>query len=117
LPLLVGKGAERAGYDFIAILDRYPDIRNLLRASIFVAERRWNLRLTNGLDVRLPETGVEQALERLVALDREKKLLSRDITSVDLRLPDRVTVRLSDAVAQAREEAVKDKKKKKGGDA
>jgi cell division protein FtsQ len=29
-----------------------------------VAERRWNLRLTNGLDVRLPEAGVEQALER-----------------------------------------------------
>jgi cell division protein FtsQ len=77
------------------------------------------LRLTNGLDVRLPEAGVEQALERLVALDRDKKLLSRDITSVDLRLSDRVTVRLSDAVAQAREDALKDKekKKKKGGDA
>jgi cell division protein FtsQ len=119
LPLLVGKGAERAGHDFLAILDRYPDIRNLLRASIFVAERRWNLRLTNGLEVRLPEAGLEQALERLVALDRDKKLLSRDITSVDLRLADRVTVRLSDAVAQAREEALKDKekKKKKGGDA
>jgi cell division protein FtsQ len=117
LPLLVGKGAERAGYDFIAILDRYPDIRTMLRASIFVAERRWNLRLSNGLDVRLPEAGLEQALERLVTLDREKKLLSRDITSVDLRLSDRVTVRLSDAAAQAREDALKDKKKKKGGDA
>jgi cell division protein FtsQ len=34
-----------------------------------------------------------------------------------LRLPDRVTVRLSEAAAQAREEALKDKKKKKGGDA
>src|SRR5262249_58158816 len=56
LPLLVGKGAERAGYDFIAILDRYPDIRDLLRASYFVAARRWNLRLTNALEVRLPPT-------------------------------------------------------------
>ncbi len=119
LPLLVGNGAERAGHDFIAILDRFPEIRSMLKASIFVAERRWNLRLNNGLDVRLPEAGVEQALERLVALDREKKLLSRDIVSVDLRLPDRVTVRLSDAAAQARDEALKDKdkKKKKGGDA
>ena len=91
----------------------------MLRASIFVAERRWNLRLANGLDVRLPETGVDQALERLVALDREKKLLSRDITAIDLRLPDRITIRLSDAAAQAREDALKDKdkKKKKGGDA
>jgi cell division protein FtsQ len=118
LPLLVGKGAERAGRDFLAIVDRYPDIRAALRASVFVAERRWNLRLNSGVDVRLPETGVEQALDRLVTLDREKKLLSRDIVAVDLRLPDRVTVRLSEAAAQAREEALKDKKqKKKGGDA
>jgi cell division protein FtsQ len=117
LPLLVGKGAERAGHDFLAMLDRYPDVRAALRASVFVAERRWNLRLDNGVDVRLPETGVEQALDRLVALDREKKLLSRDIVAVDLRLPDRVTVRLSEAAAQARDEALKDRKKKKGGDA
>jgi cell division protein FtsQ len=117
LPLLVGKGAERAGHDFLAIVDRFPDIRGMLRASIFIAERRWNLRLNNGVDVRLPEANVEQALERLVRLDREKKLLSRDIVAVDLRLPDRVTVRLSDAAAQAREDAAKDKKKKKGGDA
>src|SRR6185312_8114341 len=63
---------------------------------------------------RLPETNVEQALDRLVALDREKKILSRDILAIDLRLPDRVTVRLSDAAAAAREEALKEKKKKKG---
>ncbi len=79
----------------------------MLRASILVAERRWNLRLTNGIDVRLPETDVEAALDRLVELDHDKKLLSRDITMVDLRLPDRVTVRLSDAAAQARDEALK----------
>ena len=67
--------------------------------------------------MRLPEGNVEAALDRLVTLDREKKLLSRDIVAVDLRLPDRVTVRLSDGAAQAREEAVKDRKKKKGSDA
>ena len=101
----------------MAVIDHYPAIRAALRASVLVAERRWNLRLESGVDVRLPETDVEQALDRLAALDREKKLLSRDIVAVDLRLPDRVTVRLSEAAAQAREEALKDKKKKKGGDA
>jgi cell division protein FtsQ len=118
LPLVVGSGAERRAKDFIGLLDRYPEIRNTLRASILVAERRWNLRLANGVDVRLPETDVQSALDRLVALDREKKLLSRDITAIDLRLPDRVTVRLSDAAAEARDEALKaNAKKKKGGDA
>ena len=117
LPLVVGRGAERQAKDFLAIVDRYPELRPLMRASVLVAERRWNLRLNNGIDVRLPETNIAQALDQLIALDRKKKLLSRDIVAVDLRLPDRVTVRLSDAAAQAREDALKDKKKKKGGDA
>ena len=118
LPLVVGSGAERRVKDFVALIDRYPEIRAVLRASILVAERRWNLRLTSGIDVRLPETGLDAALDRLVELDRQKKLFSRDITAIDLRLADRVTVRLSDAAAQTRDEALKNAtKKKKGGDA
>ncbi len=117
LPMVVGRGAARRAKDFLAVIARYPDVQTQLRASIFVAERRWNLRLNNGIDVRLPEGDIDQALDRLVTLDREKKLLSRDIVAVDLRLPDRVSVRLSDAAAQARDDALKDKKKKKAGDA
>jgi len=118
LPLVVGKGAERQAKDFLSVVDHYPDIRSGVRASIMVAQRRWNLRLTNGIDVELPEGNVETALQRLVALDREKKLLSRDITLIDLRIPDRVTVRLSPAAFQAREEELKDiAKRKKGGNA
>ncbi|HXX04475.1 MAG TPA: cell division protein FtsQ/DivIB, partial [Xanthobacteraceae bacterium] len=117
LPLVVGRGAERQAKNFLAVVARYPDIRTMLRASILVAQRRWNLQLDNGIDVRLPEGNVEEAFQRLIALDHEKKLLSRDIVAVDLRVPDRVTVRLSDAATLAREDALKDKKKKKGGDA
>jgi cell division protein FtsQ len=119
LPLVVGRNAHLHAQEFLAVLDRFPDIRNNVRASVRVAERRWNLRLKNGADVRLPETDVKRALETLVRLDREKKLTSRDVAAIDLRLPDRVTVRLSDAAAQAREDVLnKDKKaKRKGGDA
>jgi len=117
LPLVVGRGAETRAKEFLALLDRYPAMRDFVRASVFVGERRWNLRLKNGIDVRLPETEVASALERVVALDREKNLITRDILAIDLRLPDRVTVRLSDAAAQARIDAAKDKPKKKGGNA
>jgi cell division protein FtsQ len=117
LPLVVGRGAARQAKAFLATIDRYPELRPLLRACVFVAERRWNLRLKNGIDVQLPEINVQEALDRLVALDREKKLLSRDIVTVDLRLPDRVSVRLSEAAAQARDDSLKEKKKKKAGDA
>lgn len=114
LPLVVGRGAQTRAKDFLAVLNNYPEIRSVVRAGILVAERRWNLRLKNGLDVRLPETGVERALTTLVTLDREQKLLTRDVAAVDMRLADRVTVRLSNGAAQARDEALKDKKKKGG---
>jgi cell division protein FtsQ len=117
LPLVVGRGAETRAKEFLALLDRYPDLRASVRATVLVGERRWNLRLKNGVDVRLPEIDIAPALERLVALDKEKTLTTRDIVAIDLRLPDRVTVRLSEAAAQARIEAAKDKAKKKGGSA
>jgi cell division protein FtsQ len=115
LPLVVGAGARERAKDVLALIDRHPEISASVAAAVLVAQRRWNLRLKNGIDVRLPETNVDTALATLVALDREKKLLSRDITAIDLRLPDRVTVRLSDEAAQAREDALKPKTKRKGG--
>jgi cell division protein FtsQ len=109
LPLVVGRGAEKRAKDFLDLLERYPDIREQVRASVLVGERRWNLRLTNGLDVRLPELDAANAFERLIALDRQTKLISRDIVSIDLRLADRVTVKLSPAAAKARADAIKEK--------
>jgi cell division protein FtsQ len=117
LPLVVGHGAQTKAKEFLALLDRYPMMRDFVHASVLLGERRWNLRLRNGIDVRLPESDIAPALERLVALDREKNLITRDIVTIDLRLPDRVTVRLSEAATQARIDALKDKSKKKGGNA
>jgi cell division protein FtsQ len=117
LPLVVGAGAETRAKEFLALLNRHPAMRDLVRASVLVGERRWNLRLKNGIEVRLPEAGVAAALERLVALDGETNLITRDIVIIDLRLPDRVTVRLSDAAAQARIDANREKSKKKAGNA
>src|SRR4029453_16401251 len=108
LPLVVGRGAAPPPKDFLALLDRFPAIRDQVRASILVGERRWNLRLRSGLDVRLPEIEIAGALETLVALAREAKVLTRDIAVVDMRLSDRVTVRLSEKAAQARQEQLKE---------
>lgn len=116
LPLVVGVGAETRAKDFLELLDSYPAIRSQLHAAVLVAERRWNIVLKNGIDIKLPETGTAQALDTLLKLDRDNKILSRDIVAIDLRLSDRVTVRLSDEASAARQEALKAKAvKKKGG--
>jgi cell division protein FtsQ len=121
LPLVVGKGAEHQAPEMLALVARYPLVADQLQASVLVAERRWNLYLKDGVTVLLPEADPERGLKTLVDLDRTKKLLSRDIVAVDLRLSDRVTVRQSDAAAAARDEALKAAekaaKKKKGSEA
>lgn len=118
LPIVVGEGAQNHVGEIVDVLARLPALKEQVRAAIFVAERRWTLKTRNGIDVRLPEENLEGALVALMDLDREKKLLSRDITIVDLRLPDRVVVRQSDAAAAARAEMLKARAKaKKGGPA
>ena len=117
LPLVVGKGADTQARDFLALLARYPQVNAVTKAAIYVGERRWNLRLKDGLDVRLPEQDVGNALAALSKLDKDDRLFSKDIVAIDMRLPDRLVVQLSDDAAKAREDLFKDKKKKKAGDA
>ncbi len=118
LPLVVGKGAETHAKNFLALLARYPRVRSVTKAAIFVGERRWNLRLKDGLDIRLPENDVGNALASLSKLDKEERLFSRDIVAVDMRLPDRLIVQLSDDAAKAREDMLKkQQQKKKAGEA
>src|SRR5918995_1088886 len=113
LPLVVGKGADIRARDFLGLLDRYPQVKSQTKAAILVGERRWNLRLKDGLDIRLPEHDVGNALAALSKLDKEDRLFSRDIVAVDMRLADRMTVQLSEDAAKAREELFKEKKPKK----
>jgi cell division protein FtsQ len=91
-----------------------------VKAVVYVGERRWNLRLADGIDVRLPEKNVDAALATLTRLDKDENLFSRDITAIDMRLPDRLTVRLSEDAAKARADLLKDKdkaRKKKANEA
>jgi cell division protein FtsQ len=111
LPLVVGKGAETHAKDFLDLLSQHQHIHQQVKAIVYVGERRWNLRLADGIDVRLPEKDVGAALATLTRLDKDESLFSRDITAIDLRLPGRLTVRLSEDAAKARADMLKDKEK------
>ena len=96
LPFIVGFGAPREAPALLTTMQaEQPQLLQRVRAFVRVSGRRWNLRLENGVDVKLPESGVEKALADLVAHDARHRILSRDIVAVDLRLPDRVSVELA----------------------
>jgi len=109
LPFVVGERANARTKDYLALLDIAGPLKGRIRAGTLVSGRRWTLKMDNGLDVRLPETGVAEAMARLVKLEREQKILEKDVIAVDLRMPDRVVVRLTEEAAAARAEAMKKK--------
>ena len=101
LPILVGKGADREAATLIGLVADAPGLAQRLTAAVFVGERRWNIRIDDRIDVRLPADAPEAALARLSALQREYGLFGKDIVAIDLRLDDRLIVRLAPGAAGA----------------
>jgi cell division protein FtsQ len=102
LPLVVGDQANLHSKDYVALREAAGALKSQIRAGILVAGHRWDLKLYNGMDIRLPEEGAVAALTRLAALERDEHILEKDILSVDLRMPDRLVMRLSEEAAAAR---------------
>lgn len=100
LPEVVGEGAPRATAALMEVLAAEPGLAQRVQACVRVGERRWNVHFKNGIVVRLPEDGVDRAWRRLAELDREKRLLDRDISFVDMRIEDRLVIRSSGAAAE-----------------
>jgi len=94
LPFVVGAGANLAAAALVDLLRTTPAVADRVEALVRVSERRWNLRLHNGADVLLPEGHEAAAITRLAALHASDQLLDRPLAVVDMRLPDRLVVRL-----------------------
>lgn len=107
LPFLVGKGAAEGGKAFVETVAKFDDLAGRVRAFIRVGTRRWNLRLDNGMTIRLPDEGLEDALVRLTELQAELGVLDRDLAAIDLRLKDRTIFALTENAQASREEFVK----------
>ena len=101
LPLVVGTGAAEHAADLLDPLARFPAVQDRVEGAVRIGDRRWNLRLKNGIDVLLPEGHEAAALQRLATLQDGHDLLGRPLQVIDLRLPDRLSVRPQPAAAPA----------------
>jgi cell division protein FtsQ len=101
LPFVVGEGANGRVREFVALLDAMAELKPRVEAGVLVDQRRWNLRLKSGVDVKLPESDPEAAIAELLALERQSRILEKDALALDFRVPGRVFVRLSEEAAAA----------------
>jgi cell division protein FtsQ len=105
LPLIVGPDAPAHAAALFEALGTETTLAPRVRAAVRVGGRRWNVYLDSfegGIAIRLPEENIAAAWTRLGALEREHKILERDLDFIDMRLEDRLVVRIhKDAAAQA----------------
>lgn len=94
LPLVAGPGADRAAAEALALIDAIGPILPRLRGLERRGERRWDVVLDRGQRIMLPEQDALAALKHVLALDRDRGLLARDIGVVDMRRPGQMVLRL-----------------------
>jgi cell division protein FtsQ len=111
LPLVIGDGAANDALVMIRNLGRHPDLRQHLAALSRIGDRRWDMIYDTGLRVQLPEQGVAQALDRLDLYQHDYSLLDRDVTLVDLRVPEMVAVRPTEDAMKQMVAAAKERQK------
>jgi cell division protein FtsQ len=102
LPHLVGEGASQKASEILPLIARYPSLAGQVTSYTRVADRRWDLGLANGIQVMLPESGLQDSLAQLLALAESDRLLERAVDVIDMRLADRVVLRLQTFAAEAR---------------
>ena len=72
----------------------FPEIRNKVNGLEFVDKRRWNLFLSSDLQVKLPDTEINESLKNLKKLFDDNQILDSNIIEVDLRIKGRAIIKV-----------------------
>lgn len=102
LRVIVGPDAPEQFAALFSALETRPEMLEHVTAAVRVGGRRWNLRLANGMTVLLPEQDIATAWRVLADAVRDSALMERDLVHIDLRIPDRLVLRLSPGAARER---------------
>ena len=94
LPLVIGEAANLSVADISSLMEDNQYFLDQVRAFIRVGERRWDLVLDNNLRIMLPQTEFLAAFDRLMLMNHTGSLFSNQLSTIDMRLVERPTVRV-----------------------
>ena len=120
--VLSGRGVESQVGALEKLLEAAPALKTQVAEAEWVGNRRWNLTFRTGQVLALPEGDVEGAVALLsfARMDGVDRLLGGKVVAFDMRVPDRVYLRVpghaEDIAADARAAAVAKAAKAAGAD-
>lgn len=97
LLLVVGEDAPSHAHELLGVLQSEPELSKNVVSASRIGERRWNLHFRNGIELKLPEQQPAQAWQNFARMEHDQHLLERAVKSVDMRLSDRVFIKVAPA--------------------
>ena len=92
LKVVAGANAAPNAAPILEALQTEPELFSEVWAINYRSERRWDVHLKSGLQIRLPETDPILAWSRLAVIDRERAITNRDLAVIDLRMPKQLVI-------------------------
>lgn len=94
LPVFIGEGAPESAPEILKLLEKYPEVRAQIDTFTRFGNRRWDLHYKDGIIIKLAPQNLERSLERLNQFQKTNKIPPKDISVIDLRLPDQLIISL-----------------------
>jgi cell division protein FtsQ len=102
LPMIVGEGAPDHITALYQTLSVAPKLAGEVKTLVRVGERRWDIIFNNGIRLKLPDNSdptytSEKAWKKFIALEAKHRLLAREVSVIDMRIADRLIMRVTPA--------------------
>ncbi|MBU6140074.1 MAG: cell division protein FtsQ/DivIB [Proteobacteria bacterium] len=95
--ILSGKGANTNVRSIFNIFAIDPNLSKNVFSATWVGDRRWDIHFENGLLIKLPESGISEAWQRLIKINNMPGSLL-GLKVIDLRVPDKIYLEYNDSV-------------------
>lgn len=92
LPTITGAAAPERLDALLVQLEAYPELYARVAEAAWVGSRRWDLRLQNGIALKIPSENEALAFSLLMRADQKDGVLSKDLRGIDLREAGRLII-------------------------
>jgi cell division protein FtsQ len=103
---VAGDGAAAAAQELTGALEPYKEIKALISQAERISGRRWDLVLEGGARVKLPESGLSEALAQLGQLIDSQRLPLAELAVLDLRAPSQMALHLKTNAKDVRQKVL-----------
>lgn len=88
LIIMVGDEAPAQAESLFNLINTEPELAKRVSSVIRVGKRRWNIRLTNDVEIKLPEEDASKAWIYVAQMQKDTSILDNDVQTIDLRIGD-----------------------------